>query len=439
MQGRGLKMTKTKQSGRKRGVLLLGAVVAFASCSVDTSNIVFDDDLVNGGKGSGGTSASGGSASGGLAGEGGLGGDGSGGGSGGSTTGCSASELRCDGKQVQICAAGEWADVGGECPFACVDGGCTGVCEPRDTQCVSDTVVQTCNASGEWGEASVCEYACVGGDCAGECEPGSRRCGGTNGLRPQACDHQGAWVDARESDCVGSCDAATGSCSSCSAGETRCYSITQVQACSPPDWGAITTCPSACVGNSCGGTCVPGSRVCSSDYQYRNCGVTGELGAPVSCGNQACSGGQCVGECRPGTTRCSGSRIQECSSEGSWRDTTNCADRANPDATCVVYDGTPLCGVCIPGSQRCNGGLVQECTKAAIWEDSKNCDKESALCFEGVCRNARAMSTYCASGAQATGCAQEGTMAWSCVKGTLQSEQCTRLTSCSGNSGVCSR
>lgn len=49
-------------------------------------------------------------------------------------------------------------------------------CAPGATECTSDTQVQTCTASGQWGAATTCPYACVGGTCGGVCVPGTTQC-----------------------------------------------------------------------------------------------------------------------------------------------------------------------------------------------------------------------------------------------------------------------
>jgi hypothetical protein len=120
------------------------------------------------------------------------GGSSSGGDDGGSGT-CTPGATQCTSDtQVETCnTSGQWG-AATTCSFVCtgyMGGNCGGVCTPNTTQCTSDTQVETCSASGQWGTATTCTYACVGadggvagddggagGNCGGVCVPGATQC-----------------------------------------------------------------------------------------------------------------------------------------------------------------------------------------------------------------------------------------------------------------------
>ncbi len=129
-------------------------------------------------------------------------------------------------------------------------GGHDGGCSPGTTMCVSDTQMEICGTSGQWGTSTTCAQACVGtvgtvgGSCGGVCVPGT----------------------------------------------TECASDTQVVTCgSGGQWGAVTTCPAGClgtvgaIGGSCGGVCVPGANQCS-ELAWRRAGRAASGGAPWRAG-----------------------------------------------------------------------------------------------------------------------------------------------------------
>lgn len=431
MKGK-LGMKKVAQLGLGLAVLL--PLALSGACSVrDSKELTFDDDLLasSGGKGSstgGGTNV------------GGEGGDaGSGGSTGGANTGggantdCTASEMRCDGRQVQICAANEWVNAGAECPFACVDSECVGLCIPDSKECIDNQTLRTCNEEGEWEEDN-CKNACVEGACGGECEPGDRDCNGTeDGGKPRVrvCSDLGKWIEAEEA-CTDTCT--DGVCIGC-VGETarQCVSTTQYQQCTGTSWGSNQTCPgNACdpSNGNCVGSCVPGSSTCDDNVNYRVCSNLGVPGEPVACSGQACSGGSCVGVCQPGTTRChpTTETIQTCGSTGQWDGT---ATACGSGQTC--YDGTSaaVCGVCQPGDRRCVGNGSQTCTASAQWGTTRAC-KAGAYCYDGTCGD----DSICRADPAATGCVSTAER-WYCYRGLIQEAACGTKTSCKGNSGTC--
>lgn len=104
---------------------------------------------------------------------------------------CSGSQTSCDGNNFRQCGAQGWM-TGMACPLVCRDGGCSGECVPRKTQC-SENVAQRCNGP-EWSKWK-CEgkeyFACEGGrfvskgvvvgECEVVCKPNAQGCRNTGG------------------------------------------------------------------------------------------------------------------------------------------------------------------------------------------------------------------------------------------------------------------
>lgn len=400
--------------------LLIVCGSVFASCTVDTKDLVFNDDeydrLKNGdGDGDGGTAGTGdGDGDGGRSGDG--DGDGPGGaqGSGGSENiepDCvMVGELQCDGNQVQVCSGEFFIDAGKPCEFVCLDGACTGSCKPGLTECLSETEQRACNTEGQWGEPSQCANVCQGKACGGECKPGARSCDESDATLKLLCNAEGQW--AAEGNCsVGECS--NGTCTSCAGSETQCTADSKaVQTCEDGSYGEPTACTDQiCIDGACTGECRPAldgdepQRRCvkadTSSTQLETCGADGTFGNASNC-NFVCVPGSdpgkndsCGGICKPGQQRCDGSVLLQCSSDGQKEEKVeNCADR---NLACLdVGGGTMGCGECTPGSSktpnnRCAQRIVQTCSKEAKWVDTEDCSKLTVIgknvniCYEGAC------------------------------------------------------
>lgn len=98
---------------------------------------------------------------------------------------CSEGSKRCDGRNVEVCAAdGAWI-YRDACPFACDAGTCTGTCVPGSKVCCATRVIdgqveQFCNA--HYYESDTCISGT--GTCTG---PGI----GVSALIVQGCDERG--------------------------------------------------------------------------------------------------------------------------------------------------------------------------------------------------------------------------------------------------------
>jgi len=428
----------------------LGSLLA-SSCVVDTSGLIFDDDAYQAALGGEGGEGGVGPGSGGvhaLGGGGGLGGETSSGGImnlGGSGPVCTNSEMRCEGKQVELCTGNDWLAIGGECPNACVNGLCVGVCNPGSDACLSSIETQHCNAVGEW-EPEFCEFACVDGACGGVCRPGDRGCSTENAAVRQLCLDTGEWED--QETCPGECD--LGVCvGACTLGDKQCggdtghpVSIT----CDDVDWESSTPtdCPFICdeASGECGGECVPFSAQCASSTSVEVCDSTAVYGEPVPC-DYVCveEDKACGGECKPGTKRCNGTSIETCGDDGMWAGTSTCS---GSEPICLeATPGEPACVACAPGAKKCapSANQVLTCSESGSWPATGSTCKSSKLggstvCWAGACEDTTEVCpTICLKGGCPKGCGDADTR-WYCSSGTFTAANCAALTpSCV--SGVC--
>ena len=322
---------------------------------------------------------------------------------------CAPGALGCSGSQPQQCrsAGTGWNIVGAACSGAtpvCLSGGCV-TCSPVSTQCVSDTQVETCGATGQWGAATTCPDACVG-----------------TGMG---------------SNCGGVCVPAT----------TQCTSDTQVETCGATgQWGAATTCPDACVGtgvgSNCGGACVPGTTQCTSDTQMETCGASGQWGATACGSGEVCNNGSCVSGCwiaaafyGAGSTANGGCEsCQPTSSTTAWTNAVDgttcgggqicvggvCGSECDIAGTGVVASGavnaSNPCQTCQPGTSTSAWTNLDGVSAACLAGDV--CNGNPAICVAGCWIN----GTFYGSGATANnGCEScqpiSSTTSWTNVVG----------------------
>lgn len=387
-----------------------GLLVA-ASCSIDTSQFEFDDDKFE--ELQDDEDDAPGAGMGGMGGEGGI-----------EPEDCTGTELRCDGKQVQVCTGDTWLDVGGPCEFACVDGTCTGSCVPGSTECVSNVSAQICSETGEW-ETSFCQFACVDDACGGECKPGMRQCGGDGELDRERCDDGGSWIS--EGTCDSQCTdgVCTGSCTN---GDTQCIGDAehpQQVTCASGSWdpadGAIATdCDYVCVEGECSGVCTPGDTRCapgSPSTGRQTCTSVGQWGATSQC-QYVCSGdGECTGTCKPGDLRCKDGELQACNNTGNWTVKANCEKE---NLSCINFgEGRFDCAECTPRTARCDNASRVSCNEKGYWEESEECD---GVCYRASCW--RDEEVCKAHPSEAKGCLKENNMVWGCKDTTFIADEC---------------
>lgn len=351
------------------GAVLSVAALIGASCTVDTSDLEFNDAKFKDVKNSGGNSQV---SPNGQAGE-----ESKGTGGGGSgeeePSSCQSGERRCDGKQALFCVEDAWQDWGEPCQIGCYEGECLpeGSCTPGEMECISSKHSQKCNEQGLW-IATACrgDTICLDeqGTCAGECVPHSKSCDGKNIRR---CTSEGKWEV--ETTCDADCQ--DGLCTNCVAGDIACsadhltlrtcgaegnWESEQDQDCSAQNQACLDDTPA-----KCGGECVPGSKQCSGSSQVQECSPLGQWGSPSSCGQKACNNGECVGSCLPGQYRCTGvgRRRELCNSLGQWSETL------------------AICN-CVTGSQRCSSQAInhrETCSDQGTWE-SQECQGSGMVC-----------------------------------------------------------
>lgn len=456
--------------------LTLTGLVIFASCSVDTSGIRFDDDeydsIVNPGDGDSGDgdSGDGDSGGGGMSGDGDSGdgdvgdgdagdGDSGMGGMGGvpeiEEPECTESgQLRCDGRtegQVQACTGTEWIDIGDSCPYVCEDGACTGVCMPGTSECLSSVEVRTCNTSGKWSNTSCTDSACVpqGADtavCGGSCQPGARGCGGSGDLQPQVCDSEGNWVD-NGSACGGACT--DGVCTgTCMEGDKQCAADGSPLVCdATSNWPASgTPCPFYCVGGECStGDCFQDELRCDPDNPgkgMQRCNAQGEWDTVSDC-PFACDGedreAKCIGVCNPGEKKCSpdGTSVVVCSEDYQWKQDLRCGEM---DMRCISYVTSKgvtdhICGDCQPGGTKCaaSDNAVETCAvvdKEARWVDPKACE-DKTYCHPEVGKCLTAIEACPTKESSGRGCYSPN-QTWTCraSEGAIAIDECGLAQTC---------
>jgi hypothetical protein len=184
------------------------------------------------------------------------------------------------------------------------------------------------------------------GDAGGVCVPGVKSCSADN-QQTRTCGADGHWGAGIT--CSGTC-IGSGFCVECVPNTTECLSDTTYRTCRENGyWNPRGTCTNACVDNACGGECVPRSNRCApgSVIDIQTCGINGQWGASISCGDRACVSNACTGVCKPRTKRCETNvRSQICGDNGQWAGVTQCSACAGAGAcgrivftTSVTYTG----------------------------------------------------------------------------------------------------
>ncbi len=486
----------SKPSRSSITTLLLVSGTIFASCSVDTKGLVFDDDkfdkIENTTAGDGDKTSGGGSSSTSGDGDGTSSGDGdgtsgdgdvtSGGGSsgdgdgttgeGGSTTGedpvepeCTmVGELRCDedGRQVQVCTGEAFINAGDKCEFVCIDGACDGTCIPGDTECVSETESRSCTKVGQWTEPAACANVCVGSSCGGVCQPGERSCDpdDTTGKGKRLCNSMGEW-EVGEACTAGECQ--DGGCTACAGDDTQCTADSKgVQTCNNGTFGDAVECvDKICIDGACTGECRPALgkdepyRQCVKNengpsYQIETCGADGKYGNTTAC-NFVCVEGsttgqaKCGGVCKPNQTRCEDGVLLQCSDDGMEEKKVEDCKASGEQCLPIDSKGTLGCGVCTEGSEkypnrRCKQRYVETCISGQ-WKQAKSaCPSginkgQTGVCWDGKCNYA--IDVCGDTRGDGFGCLDSSTP-WTCEGSTYRTGECSftgfscTYTKCSG-------
>jgi hypothetical protein len=264
---------------------------------------------------------------------------------------------------------------GGSDGSATIDASCNGgdgscgsdamtprVCNQAQTRCAtgSTTLVESCDAAGQWGAPTACPYVCDAAlnRCGGECPPGMRQC---SAGAARVCGDNGRWGG--DTTCTSGCNTATGVCNdcvdeamsaTCSAG--RCGAVTN-------NCGRMVSCLVQCVGTgqTCGGGGTPGRcgclpRTAAAACGAQMCGTAADgCGATVGCGpmdgacpqppsngTASCNGTSCVVTCASGYHVCGTSCLSNASASSCGNRCEPCPAPAGGSAIC---EGAQTCAI----------------------------------------------------------------------------------------------
>ncbi len=79
------------------------------------------------------------------------------------------------------------------------------------------------------------------------------------------------------------------------------------------------------------------------------------------------------GECTPGSTRCAGEKIERCTPQAIWAETTDCAEGSE---VCSEEGEVAMCvpgPPCLGGIWRCFDNRLQECNEEGAWAPRESC------------------------------------------------------------------
>jgi hypothetical protein len=258
---------------------------------------------------------------------------------------CTTGSSYCSGTGVRMCIAvagcNDWSPTIMGCPngTVCSAGRCVPNCSDQCAlgakQC-SGTAVQTCERKPtgclDWSDPVACgiNQTCAAGACVGactnKCNAGDVQC--FDATSTQACAVMASgctdWGAAQPCPNNGAC--ALGTCSTCTAGASRCGVNGDVEQCMNGMWVQTMACAFGCANAACNTmvTCNAGAYQCSgNDVQICNGSGTAWLYSQT-CSN-ACTNGLCTGTCNPGDVRCNGLAVETCNMAGNgWAATTTC-------------------------------------------------------------------------------------------------------------------
>jgi hypothetical protein len=276
--------------------------------------------------------------------------------------------------------SGEWRPAFFPCELGCDRGECY-ECVPGTGTCSeAASTRRRCSESGRWENAAPCGLGsplCRNGDCVA-CNAGQRTC--IDNV-PQLCGDDAQWH--AEAACVGgqTCVLTTGTCATCSEGETRSCVNT------------IGNCASGtqrCLGDGTWSVCsiVPGEDSCDLVGDDADCdgrpNSPSAAPCPVPCSaGIACGPATEQGECARGTSACVDGALTACAG-AVWPKTRDCRSMLDNDcngtpdqldATCGCIPNEtptpcpdspyPAVGMCRPTVRRC---LVSAAGTSSTWE-----------------------------------------------------------------------
>lgn len=218
--------------------------------------------------------------------------------------------------------AGEYDDAGpdaGSCTtgeITCLPGGTQSACSSTCTLCKPNALgcdgpqPRQCNAAGDaWTSlgAACSDQACVAGRCIGACTPGATRCGGaSNADLVETCDATGNWGPAAPCPSGETCDAGAGACAGGCTIRGTYYAVgaldpgNDCQSCQPSTsttaWTGLTDDATCAAGACCAGNCMP---VGTDVDNCGACGSTCDAGPSPSCTSGWCNYTLASGQASP--------------------------------------------------------------------------------------------------------------------------------------------
>lgn len=292
----------------------------------------------------------------------------------------------------------------------CDNGACLPAlfCTPGERRCSTAGDVEECSLAGDaWAlleECNLATHSCSGAQCI--CIPDhDRACVGTAVFWYDGCGQIGEQAqDCAELELI--CD--QGECVtgiSCTPGEHRCASTTQVEICNPAgdNWLPQELCDGTtqlCSGGAC--ICIPQHHLeCRSDdlYWIDGCGELDGLHQACSIG---CSNGACL-VCVADQLRCSDQDdVEYCATGGmSWQLSRDCPDDQEactgdpPHCECIPHHHTTCLGDDLYWSNGCSN--LEELITTCVFG-----------CTEGVCRICTPGNQRCSAEGNAERCSEAG-------------------------------
>ena len=333
----------------------------------------------------------------------------------------------------------------------CVDGHCCdGKCDGNCESCVTGTCSYTstprkaCNGTGKCGgtcdkaNTKTCTYpdsstVCAAQSCSGGQRTNKSLCDGQGNCpvqTPTPCDSNQCLAD--NSDCSGTCSAASCGASKYCTGSTCAPLKKQGDACADKSECSTGNCVDGyCCESACTGTCT------SCAVTHGKCTNTTAPRTGKTCGGTAPCNGSCNGsspDCAAAstTTPCgsatclSSTQLQlagTCTSQGTCSQSTQiCA---------VCLSTTNACADCTPGDKKCSattGGVPQKCDTSGHWVNDTACGNGQVCSGAGNC--------VCQSGW--TNCGRSGN---TCYNSSNDSANCGSISGCqdcTANGKTCS-
>ncbi len=339
---------------------------------------------------------------------------------------CTPNQWACSGAQLERCDTNSrWMAMGAACPSSALclltgdrgSGACGATrCSPAGAYSCMGNALMRCSAGldgaklvDRCGSALLCDATKANAQAAsggrGTCIPptclvGTYRCDGATVERCR--EDETGWDPVTTCDEAASCNALTGDCSECSAGDAAC-SGNELWTCGPDGFVNAATCAAPELCNAITGRCdppectTPGATRCHTEdvVQLEECGDDLRWAVREACSSAALcseSAGACIPPaCADGAVRCFGQVRQHCSGDVThWVDDMTCPDgtSCDPDGCHAPCTNDPAAGL---NAYRCDGATLERCASNGNWEPQnrcathKLCDAAAHACLTPAC------------------------------------------------------